>query len=191
MFWTEEAQTLNEQRAERRRTMQTRCEMVASVVPEDRPFIAWCHLNPEGDLLEKLIPGAVQVAGSDPDEAKEEKLDAFSSGQIQRLVTKSVIAGWGVNWPHCSDIAVFASHSWESWYQLVRRCWRFGQKRTVNVHVVTSEGESRVLANMQRKEKQAEELYDGIVKKMSPFQQNGHKQTTNLIPAEVPSWLTK
>jgi hypothetical protein len=90
--------------------------------------VAWCHLNVEGDLLERLIPGAVQVAGSESVEAKEEKLEAFSKGQIKRLVTKPKIGGFGLNWQHCSDLSFFPSHSFEMVYQLIRRFWRFGQK---------------------------------------------------------------
>ena len=188
-FWADEAVTLDEQRKERRLTMRKRCEMVAEIVRPDRPFIAWCHLNAEGDLLEKLIPDAVQVAGCEDDEAKEEKIEAFIAGQIKRLVTKPTICGFGLNLQHCSDISVFPSHSWEQWYQLVRRCWRYGQERPVTVNIVTSEGESRVLANMQRKEKQAEELYDGIVREMSPYQHNGQAKPQELKPMEVPTWL--
>jgi hypothetical protein len=189
-FWAEEARSLAEQRQERRSTLQARCECVASLVPKDRPFIAWCHLNAEGDLLESLIPDAVQVAGCDSDDAKEEKLEAFSTGQIQRLVTKPIIAGFGLNWQHCSDISVFPSHSWEQWYQLVRRCWRFGQQREVTANVVSSEAESRVLENMIRKERQGEEMYDGIIREMTPYQRSDQITTKQLIPTEVAGWLS-
>jgi len=184
------AKTLNEQRAERRRTIQERCELVAGLVSRDRPFIAWCHLNAEGDLLESLIPDAVQVAGSDDNSVKEERLDAFARGEIRVLVTKPRIGGFGLNLQLCSDMSFFPSHSWEQWYQAIRRCWRFGQKRQVNVNIVTSEAESRVLSNMQRKERQAVELYDSIVREMSDFQTgkngDGKEQTEGM---EVPSWL--
>ncbi len=182
------AKTLNDQRAERRRTMKERCEKVAELAPDDRPFIAWCHLNAEGDLLEKLIPDAVQVAGCDPMEEKEERLDAFVRGEIRVLVTKPRIAGFGLNLQHCSDVSFFPSHSWEQWYQAVRRCWRFGQKREVRVHIVTSEAESLVLSNMQRKERQAEEMYNGIVREMHDFQA-GKEDVQSTAKMEVPSWL--
>ena len=90
--------------------------------------VIWCHLNPEGDLLEKIVKDAVQVSGKDSDEKKEEILTAFSNGQIKRLVTKQKIAGWGMNWQHCSHMTTFPSHSFEQYYQGVRRCWRFGQQ---------------------------------------------------------------
>jgi hypothetical protein len=190
MFWAEEAKTLKEQRAERRRTLKERCEKVASLVPADRPFIAWCHLNVEGDLMTKLIPDAVQVAGSEDDEIKEDKLAAFGRGDIRVLVTKPTIAGFGLNWQHCSDISFFPAHSFEQFYQAVRRCWRFGQTRTVNLHIVTSEAESRVLENLRRKEREANDLYDGLIREMSEFQlPKSQTSQQSLDPVQVPAWL--
>lgn len=189
-FWSPLARTLGEQRAERRRTIAQRCEKVAELVSGEEPFIAWCHLNAEGDLLEKLIPDAVQVAGSDDVNVKEDRLDAFSRGCFRVLVTKPKIGGFGLNWQHCSKLSFFPSHSWEQWYQAVRRCWRFGQKKEVTVNIVTSEAESLVLSNMQRKEKQAQEMYDGIVREMSEFQLGkgtNHKPTKAM---KVPEWLS-
>jgi len=190
-FFTKIATTLNEQRAERKKTLRQRCEKVAEIVPKDRPFLVWCHLNLEGDLLEKLIPGAVQVAGRHSDEEKEERLNAFSQGQIRVLITKPKIGGWGLNWQHCSDMSFFPSHSWEQWYQAIRRCWRFGQENPVTVNIVTSEAESAVLANMKRKERQADELYDGIIREMGEFQAGdnyrGDMDTREVL--EIPAWL--
>jgi hypothetical protein len=184
------ARTLNEQRAERRATLRQRCERVAELVPGDRPFIAWCHLNVEGDLLERLIPDAVQVKGSDKVEDKESRLDAFSRGNLRVLVSKPVISGWGLNWQHCSDVSFFPSHSYEQWYQAIRRCWRFGQSRRVEVGIVASEAERLVVSSMLRKEKQARELYDGIIRGMGEFQ-SGKKVVDNEfdMEVEVPEWL--
>jgi hypothetical protein len=187
-FFVKPARTLNEQRAERRRTMKTRCEMVAGIVPKDRPFVAWCHLNAEGDLLEKMIPGAVQVQGSDKDEVKEERLKAFTDGQIRVLVTKPRIASFGLNWQHCSDLSFFPSHSHEQFYQALRRCYRFQQTREVCCNIVTSEAESEVLKNMKRKEQQAVEMYRGIVREMGNVlkRKNGDHRGEKM---EVPEWL--
>jgi len=184
-----EAMTLADQRQERRSTLRERCEKVAELAPKNRPFIAWCHLNAEGDLLTKLIPDAVQVAGSDRDEVKEERLDGFARGKIRVLVTKPKIGGWGLNLQHCSDLSFFPSHSFESWFQCVRRCWRFGQKRPVNVHLVTSQAESRVLANMMRKERQANQLFDGIIREMNEFQMGKKQKQVTMEEERLPAWL--
>lgn len=183
------AVTLNEQRRERRATIQSRCEVVASLDSGDRPFLVWCHLNDEGDLLEKLIPDAVQVAGRHSDDEKEDRLDAFAKGEVRVLVTKPKIGGWGLNLQHCSDMTFFPSHSFESYYQCVRRCWRFGQKREVSVHIVTSESEAMVLSNMQRKQRQADEMFSGIVREMHDYQMGNGKSKATLERMEVPEWL--
>jgi hypothetical protein len=167
MLFALPAADLRAQREERRRTLTERCETLAGLVSETgEPAMVWCHLNDEGDLLERLIPDAVQVSGNDSDEAKEEKLLAFTDGKVRALVTKPKIGAWGLNCQHCAHVATFPSHSFEQFYQLVRRCYRFGQKRPVQVDIVASEGERGVLANMQRKAKAAERMFDGLVAAM-------------------------
>lgn len=179
---------LQEQRDERRRSIQERCERVAELVNGKKSALVWCHLNPEGDLLEKLIPGAVQVSGDDSDEAKEERLMGFEDGQVRVLVTKPKIAGWGLNFQQCSHVTFFPSHSYEQYYQGVRRCWRFGQKNRVIVDVVTTEGELNVLKNLQRKATQADKMFSNLVAEM-----NNALHLANTDNAtnreEIPAWL--
>lgn len=144
--------TLEEQRHERRRTITERCELAASLVTARQgASISWCHLNDEGDLLERLIPNCAQISGSDEDDKKEEIVEAFLSGQVQNLVTKSVIVGFGMNFQHCAHQTHFPSHSFEQYYQAVRRSWRFGQDKPVHIDIVASEGERGVLSNLNRK----------------------------------------
>lgn len=181
---------LDEQRAEKRRTLVARCEKVAEHTPKNKPYLIWCHLNDEGDLLEKIIPDAVQVAGKDSDEYKEAKLTDFSKGNIQILITKPKIGGFGMNWQHCSTMSFFPSHSHEQFYQTSRRCWRFGQKEQVNCHLVASSRESIIMHNMIRKERQSIEMYDGIIKEMSEFQLNKKRNKDNkMLEMEIPEWL--
>jgi hypothetical protein len=188
MLFAVEAISLEEQRAERRRTIDERCERVAELVNHDRPALVWCHLNDEGNKLERLIPGAVQVAGSESDDAKEEKLIAFASGEARVLVTKPRIAGWGLNFQHCNHVTFFPSHSYEQYYQGVRRCWRFGQTRPVTVDIVTTEGESRVLDNLQRKAVAADQMFSRLVAAMND---SLHIQRSDdyVKREELPSWL--
>lgn len=118
------AVTLADQKQERRETLRERCELVASLVPKNRPALVWCHLNDEGDLLEELIPDAMQVSGSDSDEDKEERLVGFSKGDFRVLVTKPKIAGFGLNWQHCSDVFYFPSHCYDERTEvLTKRGW--------------------------------------------------------------------
>lgn len=182
------AKGLGEEREERRRTMQQRCEFVADLVNHDRAAVVWCHMNEEGDLLEKLIPGALQVAGRTPDERKIEIYEAFESGQLRVLIIKPKIGAWGLNWQHCNHVVTFASHSYEQYYQSVRRCYRFGQKRPVHLDVVATEGEERVLSNMRRKASQASQMFDLLVKEMANSIRI-ERQDIYTKNVEVPAWL--
>lgn len=188
MLFDMPAVTLSEEREERRRTIEERCEKVADLVNHDRPALVWCHLNPEGDLLTKLIPGAVQVSGADKDEAKEEKILAFISGEIRTIVSKPVVLGWGLNLQNCSHETFFPSHSFEQVYQSIRRCWRFGQKNPVQVDVVASEGERGVLENLKRKEAAATMMFQRLVELMHDHL-NIRRSNPFAKEAEVPTWL--
>jgi hypothetical protein len=180
---------LDEQRKERRRTIYERCEQVAALVANTgEAAMAWCHLNEEGHLLEKIIPGAVEVEGSDSDEFKEESFEAFAAGQIRVLISKPVIAGFGLNWQHCAHQTFFPSHSFEQWYQAIRRCWRFGQKQAVRVDVIASEGEAGVLANMNRKAEKAAEMFKKLVK-LTNHELQIEKANHHTKQEQIPSWL--
>jgi hypothetical protein len=162
------AVSMQDQRAEKRRTINERCEKAASLVENtDQPALVWCHLNDEGNLLEKMITGAVQISGSDSDDVKEERFLAFSNGDIRVLVTKPKIGAWGLNFQHCAHVVFFPSHSYEQYYQGVRRCWRFGQEREVVVDIVLTEGERRVMKNLQRKTGAATQMFSNLVEEMN------------------------
>ncbi len=179
---------LAEQREERRRTIKERCEKLAELSDTGESALIWCHLNPEGDLLEKLVSGAVQISGKDSDEAKEEKFMAFISGQARALVTKEKIGAWGWNFQHCNHVLGFPSHSFEGYYQGLRRVLRFGQKRPVTSDTVTTEGEFPVLENRQRKAAQADKLFTALVEQMRNVL-NIERGSGFAVSQENPSWL--
>lgn len=181
------AQGLNEEREVNRRTIVERCETAARLLAEDRFAVAWCHLNDESKLLTKLIEGAVEVTGSDSIEEKEEKLRAFSRGEVRVLVTKPSLGAWGLNWQHCNRMTYFPSHSYEQMYQAVRRCWRFGQTQPVTVDVVITDGGANVLANLRRKADQASVMFDELVVHMNNAIQV-QPSTPFDLPVEVPAW---
>jgi len=189
MLFAMPAAGLAEQREERRRTLQERCERVAGLVNRTgEPALVWCHLNDEGDLLEELIQDAVQVAGSDSDDAKEERLTAFAESKARVLITKPKIGAWGLNFQHCAHQTYFPSDSFEQYYQAIRRSWRFGQRRPVRVDIVTTEGERGVMANLQRKAAQADAMFDLVVTHMNDaIASNRGAHTTK--PLEIPQWL--
>jgi hypothetical protein len=180
---------LDEQREERKRTIDERCQQVADLVnPTGQPALVWCHLNDEGDRLERLIPDAIQVSGKDSDDRKEGKLLDFAEGRARVLITKPKIGAWGLNYQHCNHITFFPSHSFEQYYQGVRRCWRFGQERPVTVDIVTTEGERGVLRNLQRKAEQADKMFSNLVAEMGAAQAIDRASAFTKTQ-EIPAWL--
>lgn len=147
--------------AEKRATIKGRCEQAASLVENapDVPWIVWVETNDEADLLKGMLPYAVEVRGSESFKAKEEKLEAFSSGQERVIITKLDIAGFGLNWQHCRD-QVFASatFSYEKLYQGLRRSWRYGVGGEVNAHMIYAESEGNILGAIQRKQEAHREM---------------------------------
>ena len=164
MLFALEASSLSERREARKASLQSRVAACAELVNSDpQPWIVWCDLNDEADALRVAIPGAVEIRGSDDDEDKERRLHDFACGKIRVLITKSKIAGFGLNWQHCARMAfVGVTDSFEAYYQSVRRCWRFGQTRPVDVHVFASEHEGAVVANLARKEADARAMAESL-----------------------------
>jgi hypothetical protein len=179
---------LHEEREEIRRTLNERCEKAAELLADAGTGVAWCHLNDEGDMLTKLIDGAVQVAGSDSPEEKEEKLHAFSAGEIRVLVTKPKLGAFGLNWQHCNRMTYFPSHSYEQYYQAVRRSWRFGQVNPVTVDIVTTPGGENTFANLHRKAKAAELMFDALTRHMREGM-TVKAISTYPNPVQVPEWI--
>lgn len=194
-----EAQTLEERRNARRGSMKERVQACADLVNSSTdPWLIWCDLNAEGDLLEKMISDAVQVAGADKPEMKELRMFGFTDGEHRVLVSKPSIAGWGMNWQHCNNVAfVGLSDSYEAFYQAVRRCWRFGQTKPVNCYVITCEEEGAVVKNIERKERDAARMAREMVKHMSVYNTeavhgtartgDGYKASRSMA---LPKWIT-
>jgi hypothetical protein len=154
------AQSLSERQQARKSTIDQRCHAAADYANgTDKQIIIWCGLNSEGDLLQSLIPDAVQVSGSDKDDDKISRMIGFADGVHRVLITKPKIAGFGMNWQHCNEMVfVGLSDSFEQYYQAVRRCWRNGQQSPVNVYVITADVEGAVVANIQRKQQLADTM---------------------------------
>ena len=192
-----EARTMQERLSARRSSVSERVAMAAQMTPSDRSFVWWCNLNAESEALTKVIPGAVEVRGSDKDTDKEQKLIAFSEGRIRVLVTKASIAGFGMNWQHCADTGfVGLSDSFEQVFQAIRRFWRFGQTKPVNVHFIAAETEGAVVANLRRKESDAERMAAAMVRHMADFSASQVRGAVRdrpdyrpIKPMIIPSWM--
>lgn len=190
------AQSLQDRQSARRNTIDARAESAAQIANAlDEPCLLWCGLNNEGDELEKLIDNSVQVSGADKDKDKESRMIGFSDGEHRVLITKPKIAGFGMNWQHCSKmIFVGLSDSFEQYYQAVRRCWRYGQQKPVTVYVVTADIEGAVVANIKRKEEQAEAMLTEMAliaaECFTSFEkaENGITVYNPKVTAPLPSW---
>lgn len=199
MLFPVQASTLSERIAARRDTVAERVAMAASVTPDDRPFVWWCNLNSESEALAKAIPGAVEVRGSDSEDAKERKLIDFSEGRIRVLVTKPSICGFGMNWQHCADTGfVGLNDSFEQFYQAIRRFWRFGQTKPVNCHIIAAETEGATVANIKRKEADADRMAAAMVLHMADLSSEAVRGSIRDIPnynpaqpVTLPSFLDK
>jgi len=182
---------LDEEREEQRRTLDERCNMAAQLVNNtNQPAVMWCNLNDEGKLLKRLVPDAVEISGSDSDEKKEAAFIAFQEGKIRVLITKPKIGGWGLNWQHCAHMTYFPTHSYEAYYQAVRRSWRFGQTREVQIDIVTTEGGHNIMENLKRKEQAAIRMFESLILHMNEAIKidSARYFTQKEI---IPTWLSK
>jgi hypothetical protein len=179
---------LHMEREERKRTIKERCELAAQLIQGHERGVMWCQLNAEAELVSEIVPGAVNLSGSDKDEAKEEKFAAFKSGEIKYLATKPKIAALGVNWQHCAACTYFDDYSYEQYYQAVRRFWRFGQKNNVTVHQIGTSSLSNVAKSRKKKAEAAEEMFAKMMQHMIEAQ--SHKKIFgNGEKANMPNWL--
>lgn len=153
----------------RRDTLAARTARAAQLVMDEpaEPWLLWCGLNDEADALARALPDAVNVHGSMKPERKAELLLAFAAGDIRHLITKPGIAAFGLNWQHCARMVfVGLSDSYEAYYQAIRRCWRYGQTRPVQVHIVLSSIEGQIATNVTRKERDAARFTGELVAQM-------------------------
>lgn len=191
------AQSLSERNTARRDTVEARCQAAADIANSiDGSVLVWCALNDEGDLLESMIDKSVQIAGADKPQDKESRMMGFIDGSHRVLVSKVRIAGFGMNFQHCHNmIFVGLSDSWEQYYQAVRRCWRFGQTKPVNVYIITADIEGMVLENIKRKDEQAEKMMSEMAKIAGESFVDFNKATSQTlaynptVSIKFPTWL--
>lgn len=180
---------------EKRLTKDARADVIAGLVADEpsEPWVIWCDTDYEADALAARIPDAVEVRGSMSAEQKEARLVAFSQGDARAIITKPSIAGFGLNWQHCARVGfVGLSFSYESYYQAVRRCWRFGQGRSVNVHVAMADTERAIWDVITRKT----DDHGAMKTEMTAAMRRASKQSGVLQDYEpdqamkIPAWLS-
>lgn len=187
-WFVEPASGLSEIRLSMRETLEERCRVVSEIVNDSNDIWAvWCNLNNESRELKSIIGDSVEVCGADSADFKESVFIRFSKNKIRVLVTKPKIAMWGLNWQNCNHTVITGlSHSYEQFYQLVRRFYRFGQTKPVHVHVVIGEREGNVLDTIKRKEKQMADMFSGMISHMRSLMEkeltHTHRKSTGYNP---------
>ena len=188
---TERAQVRRETLAER---VQAAVELIAA--EPDEPWVVWVGLNDEGTEMAARVPGAMLVEGSQSPDEKASRLEAFAAGEARVLIVKASIAGMGLNWQHCARMVfVGLSDSYEAYYQAIRRCWRFGQRRPVRAYVVLSEPEEAIYVNVKRKQAEAEATATELVKHVAEFERqeigsaSQRTETPHGLTVRLPEWL--
>lgn len=151
-------------KAEVRATIHERCEAAVQKANEHEISVYWVNLNDEADLISKLDKSTMEVKGKMDIDEKEEILIAFSKGEIKKLITKTSITAFGLNWQHCNHTTYFPTYSYEQYYQAIRRFWRFGQKRKVFVDLVLSDGQTRIMESLMVKKNKAISMFENLTK---------------------------
>ncbi len=162
MLFNKIAQSMSEVKTEQQMTIENRCEKAVTLANNYDTSVYWCNFNREGELLQNLDKSAHQIHGSMDIDKKEELLLAFSRGEIKKLITKAKMTAFGLNWQHCNHTVFFPTWSYEQYYQAIRRFWRFGQKQPVNVDLVFSDGQKRVLDILLLKTSKAVDLFSKL-----------------------------
>lgn len=189
------AQGLKEQRAVRKKSLQERCQAAADIVNAypSKQWLIWCETNDESALLTSLIDDATEVKGATKDKDKADYMIGFGRGDVRVLVTKPSIAGFGMNWQNCHSVVfVGLTHSFEKYYQAVRRVWRFGQTKNVDVFIISHVLEGAIVDSIKRKEIQAKQLADNLSKLMSGSltQRIASQDYNPTVTMQIPAWLT-
>jgi hypothetical protein len=146
-----------------RSTITKRCEKAIMLADQNKVSVYWCNLNDESKLLKQLDKSAVEIIGSMSIDQKEDILLNFADGNISKIITKSSITAFGLNWQHCNHTVFFPTFSYEQYYQSIRRFWRFGQKSEVNVDLVISDGQQRILDSLLIKKDKAIKMFEKLI----------------------------
>jgi hypothetical protein len=184
-MFTPIAKTRSEILHEQRQTVEERCQKAVECA-HGKTSVYWCNLNDEGNMIAEMDTSAVQISGKMSIDQKEETLIAFSSGQIDRLITKAKMTSFGLNWQHCNHTVYFPTFSYEQYYQAIRRFWRFGQKKPVIVDRVISDGQKRVITAIDQKTQKAIDLYEKLTNNVNHYEE---KQNSYSAKMDLPLFL--
>lgn len=181
------ARNFFEIKAEVRATIKDRCEMVCEKANNHDVSVYWVNLDDEANLISVLDKTAKEVHGKMDIDEKEEILLAFSKGEINKLITKTSITAFGLNWQHCNHTTYFPTYSYEQYYQAIRRFWRFGQKKDVLVDLILSDGQNRIMESLMAKRDKAITMFDNLIKQTNSDFKITNKEFNK--PISLPNFL--
>lgn len=184
-----EAKNFFEIKAEVRATMNERCEKAVSKAKEHETSVYWVNLNDEADIISRLDKSSYEVKGKMSIDEKEEILISFSKGEINKLITKTSITAFGLNWQHCNHTVYFPTYSYEQYYQSIRRFWRFGQKKPVYVDLILSDGQTRIMKSLMVKKNKAITMFENLIEKSTGSFNDSKKYFDKNI--SLPKFLNK
>jgi superfamily II DNA or RNA helicase len=181
------AQNFFEIKAEVRSTINQRCEMAVEKAKKHELSVYWVNLNDEAALISKLDSDTKEVKGKMNVDEKEEILLAFSNGEIKKLITKTSITAFGLNWQHCNHTTYFPTYSYEQYYQAIRRFWRFGQKNSVYVDLILSDGQTRIMESLMVKKDKAINMFENLTKQTNAEFKIERKEFNKII--QLPKFI--
>lgn len=168
-------------KAETRNTINERCEKAVEMANKHNTSVYWVNLNDEAKIIGELDKKTYEIKGSMNIDKKEELLVAFSKGEINKLITKTKITAFGLNWQHCNHTTYFPTYSYEQYYQSIRRFWRFGQKNNVIVDLILSDGQTKIMESLKIKKKKASEMFINLSKNVNSIYEIQKKEFTEQI----------
>lgn len=177
-----------ELKAETRSTLTQRCEKAVELAQRHDTSVYWVNLNDEAKTISQLDGDCCEIKGSMNIDKKEELLMAFATGEIKKLITKTSITAFGLNWQHCNHTTYFPTYSYEQYYQAIRRFWRFGQTRDVFVDLILSDGQTRVMDSLQVKKDKAADMFTKLSKNVNSVYAIQKREFQ--LPASLPSFLS-
>jgi len=181
------AKSFHEIRAETKTTLEARCVKAVETAKRRETSVYWVNLNDEADWVKRLDVSAVEVRGEMSLDKKEDILLAFSRGEVKKLITKTTITAFGLNWQHCNHTTYFPTYSYEQYYQAIRRFWRFGQTKEVTVDLILSDGQTRIMESLQAKKQKASEMFANLITNVNSIYEIQKKEFNQ--PIIKPSFL--
>lgn len=175
------AVNFHEIKAESKATIKDRCEKAVELAEIHPVSVYWVNLNDEAEIIGQLDENAVEIKGKMKIDQKEEILLSFAKGEISKLITKTSITAFGLNWQHCNHTTYFPTFSYEQYYQAIRRFWRFGQKRDVLVDLVMSDGQSRIVESLKAKKQKADEMFSNLMQHINAEFNINHREFNQTI----------